>query len=175
MRPIRETNRLTAPANPVTEGCAEQLVPPAHAPGHRKVHMSAFIVSDDTINGIVSFLNRHARDYRWLFDGKYDLSQTEDLDKLGSDLYHMNCDAVDDRYGRGTAAGDTSEYPAFEFKFRRDMHRAAVYKAMCCLRYQCSEGNIPERPLFKLLEEAIAAVADGIVKSLPEYEAAQWG
>ena len=49
-----------------------------------------------------------------------------------------------------------------------------IYKAMNCLSYQCSEGNVPESPLFKQLEAAIGAVACRVVDLLPEYEKAAW-
>lgn len=137
--------------------------------------MSAFIVEDSCINKIITFFN-HNRDLCWVFHNRgYDPGQTEDLDRLASDLYLMNCDAVDQRYSKGTTAGDTAAEPAFEFKFDHAADSVAIYKALSCLIYQCSEGNVPERPLYGLLERMQRALAHKIISGLPGYNAAAWG
>lgn len=144
--------------------------------------MSAFIVDDDCINRIVSHLNRNARDFEWLLSRSgYTLSQSEDLQRLASDLYLMNCDAVDGRYGPGTSAqDDAGRAGEFQFKFSPPIYSmplpaVVIYKAAKCLRYQCSEGDVPQRPLFKLLDDIIASIADDIVTKMPAYDKANWG
>jgi hypothetical protein len=137
--------------------------------------MSAFIVSDKTINRIVSFLNADARNNSGCGFKKmgYALDQSEELERLARDLHLMNCDAVDDRYGKGTAAGDVPV--AFAFHWENGVSRLAILKHAKCLRYQCSEGNIPERPLYNALELFIESLSDDIISDLPEYENAKWG
>lgn len=136
--------------------------------------MSAFIVQDKTVNRIVTFLNSDARndsgrDFRRL---GYDLSQVEDLERLARDLHLLNCDAVDDRYGKGTAASDVP--CAFTFHFENGVDRFQILKSASCPRYQCSEGDVPERPLYKALEGFIASLSYDIISDLPQYDKAQW-
>ena len=137
--------------------------------------MSAFIVEAACVNSIMAYLNFHADRFRWLNrDLGYDVSQAEDLKRLAGALYALNCDAVDQRYGKGTAAQDTAEAGGFEYHpvMREGV---AVYKAACCLHYQCSEGDVPERPLYRALERITAEIAEQIVRKLPGFEKAPWG
>ena len=50
-----------------------------------------------------------------------------------------------------------------------------AYKAAQCLRYQCSEGDVPEWTLYKGLNNIIECFANEIISNMPEYEAANWG
>ena len=137
--------------------------------------MSAFIVGPGCINSIVTYINHHAGRFGWLHKQLgYDVTLTEDLSRLASALYLLNRTAVAQRYGEGIAAKDESKSPAFTFRpVRRDP--VAVNKAASCLSYQCSEGEVPEQPLFKALESIIDQVANQIVNKLPAYAAAPWG
>lgn len=141
--------------------------------------MSAFIVPQSLINRIVSFLNRHESDYRhfqhWEGLPVYNLADSDDLDRLASDLYMMNCDAVDQRYRKGTAAKDTDGLPAVQFEFVPSHDEIQVYKSMTCLRYQCSEGDVPERPLYKWLDAVANSTAHKIVAGMPSWQTAEWG
>lgn len=138
--------------------------------------MSAFIVEPDCINCIVTFIHKQAGFFcRWLkLEHGYDLTNIEDVKRFANALYTLNCEAVDERYGKGTAAKDEAERPPFSFRF---VHRdgVAVYKAVCCLGYQCAEGDIPNRPLYQALEPIAGRIASAIVKQLPAYDAAPWG
>jgi hypothetical protein len=49
-----------------------------------------------------------------------------------------------------------------------------AYKSLQCLSYQCCEGNVPDNPLYKLLEEIENAMARQIVSDLAEYDKAEW-
>lgn len=138
--------------------------------------MSAFIVPDKTINEILSYLNANTRggyaDYAFRQLG-YDLRNSDSLAELGSALYLLNCDAVDDRYGKGTAARD-AQATDYRFKFER-CSAVQAYKSATCLRYQCSEGDVPKRPLYEALDDTIAGIASAIISALPEYDQAGWG
>lgn len=48
-------------------------------------------------------------------------------------------------------------------------------KSLRCWLYQCSEGNVPEQPLFKALERYAGDLAFHIVAELPGWNAAEWG
>ena len=137
--------------------------------------MSAFIVGPGCINSIVTYLNQNAWSFGWLQkELGYGVTLTEDLSRLASALYLLNRTAVAQRYGEGIAAKDESASPVFTFRpVRRDP--VAVHKAASCLSYQCSEGEVPEQPLFKALESIIDQVANQIVNKLPAYAAAPWG
>lgn len=140
--------------------------------------MSSFLVSDSCINKIVSYLNRRADRFQWAFRSNgIDLSNSDDLAKLAGQLYQLNCDALDARYGQGTAARDTEGRPAeFPFQFTPTTGVAAL-KAIQCWSYQCSEGDVDQRPLFKTMQTVRLALAEDIVKeyAAKDYEAASWG
>src|SRR5437867_12648535 len=123
----------------------------------RGTKMSAFIVAPECINSIVTYIRENSGSFGWLRDEfGYDVTQAEDLGRLASELFMLNCTAVDQRYGAGTAARDSSHALGFTFRLN---HRdaVAVHKAACCLEYQCSEGDVPERPLFKALDFIISS------------------
>jgi hypothetical protein len=135
--------------------------------------MSAFIVAPDCINSIVTYLYQHPEHFRRLKrELGYDVAQSDDLRRLAIDLYHLNCDAVDQRYGKSATTEDESESFAFCLVRRESI---AVHKAACCLHYQCSEGNVPEQPLYEALKTIVARIADLIVSKLPTYDEAPWG
>ena len=137
--------------------------------------MSAFIVSAGCIDTIVAYLSLHADRFRWL-KGKlgYDVSREEDLDALTSALYGLSCRAVDERHGEGAAARDTEEAPACRYQpVIRD--GVAAYKAVCCLLHQCREGDMPETPLYKAMEEVSRVIADEVVSNLPGFKRAPCG
>ena len=94
--------------------------------------------------------------------------------KLGEAMFQLNVDAVNARYGEGEAAKfrplNYQYLPSFAF-----VSRVGVYKALTCWLYQCSEGDVPQRPLFRFFDEQVRpALADTIISDLPEYERADW-
>jgi len=120
--------------------------------------MSAFLVENETINKVVSYMPS-------------EFVPCKDRDTLGVELLKMNHAALKVRYG--------DEMPeSVEFRFKPKVYygnsKCTVLKAMRCLRYQCAEGNVPESDLFKKLDEAINRLAIEIVDALPEYESAEW-
>ena len=137
--------------------------------------MSAFIVDADCINSIVTYLNRHSRCFPWLREEfGYDVTQTGELSRLASALHDLNFRAVAQRYGEQRAKGDLEADPPFRFRIVH-RHAVAVHKAACCLQYQCTEGDVPEQPLYRALDLIIERIADQIVRALPAYDKAAWG
>jgi hypothetical protein len=142
--------------------------------------MSAYIVEDHTINRIVTFvLNDHGRRsmaFHWQRAGYDIVNDPEAAERLAVDLHLMNCDAVDTRYSKGTAAHDVQV--CFQFKRAHCPStvdpRFQIYKHAKCLRYQCTEGDVTERPLYLALEKFIAQLADCIIESLPQSSDAKW-
>jgi len=143
--------------------------------------MSAFIVEDKTINQIVNFIEKES----WQKDGLtygmldrmlkkegYDLTHPDEDKRLAEDLFIMNCRAINQRYGVGEAA----KFRPMDFRF--DASESAgnyqVYKSLGCLIYQCSEGRVPDEPLYKLLVKVKRIMAECLIDRIPEYKKAIW-
>jgi hypothetical protein len=125
--------------------------------------MSAFVVSPSVIDKVVGYM----------YDGQHRENErvqcytSDQLNELGKTLYGMNMDAVNQRYE------ESNEPPEYEYR-QRNCNRHETLKAMHCLRYQCTEGNVPECALYAKLTEAIHSLADDIVTDSPEWDAAPW-
>lgn len=138
--------------------------------------MSAFVVQDEIINRIISCI-KMGRNMEYirkeLKDAGYDL-ENGDCSKLGDDMFKLNCQAVDERYGEGEAKG----FRELNYKYMFNMYasnKTYAYKALGCWLYQCSEGNVPESTLYKLMESIQNRIACHIVDYSKEYEQANWG
>lgn len=129
--------------------------------------MSAYIVNDLTINRIVSYLMRDRDRLPFIKD---DLAEANiDLNELGQAMLDLNRRAVDYRYSESNEASVL--VPATV-----PVTRIQALKSLRCWLYQCSEGNIPEEEeLFKIMESYSGALAYAIVRTLPEFEQAEWG
>jgi hypothetical protein len=125
--------------------------------------MSAFIVDDAVINRIVSHLHLN-RDLDWLkreFSEAIAGSTGDFCVDLGAALFAMNICAVEARYGEGQA----KEFRPLDYRFKLEPASSRqVYQDIKCLQYQASEGDIPETPLYKLLVQFRAAVADEVIE-----------
>jgi hypothetical protein len=133
--------------------------------------MSAFIVQNSSIDRIVTFLSNHKDSYiRKPFQVLgYHLELEADCERLAFDLFAMNCDAVDDRYGKGKTL-----YPSYSFFPEAPVSDLMIYKHIRCFLYQCSEGNVPDRALYIAVKELRFHLAEDIVYKLPEYEELPW-
>jgi hypothetical protein len=124
--------------------------------------MSAFIVNKTTIDCIVTALVKPAatktlKRYRMKSESQ-----------LGQAIWDMNTDAVNSSYG--------SPEPYTPYTFRE--HNASMIqaiKSLNCLLYQCSEGDIPDTELFKMLAEDRNKMLRILVESFEEYKSAEWG
>jgi hypothetical protein len=145
--------------------------------------MSAFIVEDRTINIVVSFFNKvgmagHTNDYIWAVQPLVDLGYKLDTDlgckRLAEEMFTLNCDSVEQRYGEGQA----KEFRPLDFHYQflgSGLNRYQVLKSLRCLLYQCCEGNIPEQnQLYHALEQVSLMICYQIVTRSTEYEAAKW-
>jgi len=121
--------------------------------------MSAFVVEDRTINRIVSHLCFN-RDLEWLRSEFCEAARAASDEEIGAALFKLNCDAVEARYGVGEAA----KFRPLDYQFQLESASARqVYDEIATLQYQCSEGDVPETALFKLLVQLRAAVADDVI------------
>jgi hypothetical protein len=142
--------------------------------------MSAFVVNDKTINDSIAFMETLTNNNSWMLNPLselgYDLSSRADRERLGKDLFNLNVDGVNERYGDNQAQA----FRPLDFKFVDGISstkRLNIYqciKSLRCLLYQCSEGNVPEQNLFKALEEVVGRLDRHVVNSLPQYEKAEW-
>lgn len=157
--------------------------------------MSAFVVQPHTmssaVRGICAVFGRYPNFVVPLFDG-IDTSRAEAPTLIGRRLFTLNIEAVQQRYpdtidrpqdmpGPCNSDGEaTAHRIARDFLYRPTARRVstdemvASLKALHCLRYQCSEGNVPETPLYQEITRAIGRIADAIVSEMPAYEAAAW-
>lgn len=142
--------------------------------------MSAYVVDDLTINKVISWLYMESDHSvtrglcrRTLQKAGYDLVDSEDTERLANDLFSLNVRAVEEKYGEGSAR----EFRSLDFKYCFAMPQDATrtVKALHCLLYQCSEGNVPEDPLYQVLQKIQQQICRGIVVNSRAYELADWG
>jgi len=142
--------------------------------------MSAYVVDNETVNRIVSNVYEDSSNHVSPLYGQLgrlfgEPTSPQALQALAEDLLAMNQDAVMARYPGCDASnlpGPVDPKP-IQYAYSPS-DTIQTYKSATCLRYQCSEGDVPETDLFKKLDEACNIMAAAIVSSLPEYEAADW-
>ena len=126
--------------------------------------MSSFQVSNKTINRIAN---------RLIGEGFYKDKLANDLgimsrEGLAKALYEMNCEALRQRYGEC----DVADFPTNITQiFPSNIQE---YKSLRCFLYQCSEGNVPETELFKIVEDYTNSLGYSIIYDLNEYQQAKW-
>jgi len=134
--------------------------------------MSAWIVKDKTINIIVTHL-AFDPDGHWLKEkfkeAGYDLDTEEGRWKLGCELFSLNMDSVNQRYGDNQA--ETFRKLDYQYEAIRKP-KIHAFKSLHCWRYQSCEGDVDQKELFKLMEKVESSWASHIVSDLPEYDQA---
>ena len=134
--------------------------------------MSSFIVSKGCMNNIISGLfNKHnfKNSYSNIYK-RQNLNESKDYIRLANDLFKMNNRAVVQRYGRDD---DYSKIEKFK-DFNGHISIMQLLKSVQCLKYQCSEGEVPQEELFKWLNDLETCLAHYIVGNLPSYQEARW-
>jgi len=139
--------------------------------------MSAFMVNTNVMAKVVTaiLLNLDS------FDGESTrraalLAAPTDQQKeigtqIGRNLFLMNRRALSARYG----CGDYLRLPEFVFENWADASPVEQFKAITCLLYQCSEGDVSNSQIYGELSRAAGELAQRIVQDLPEYGKASWG
>jgi hypothetical protein len=92
------------------------------------------------------------------------------LSLLGRALFKVNVTAVVHRYGPAEPARSLD----YEFHPELPGGDARVYQALCCLLYQCCEGDIATTKLFQALTTIRLKIAHGIIAQTVEYQRAEW-
>lgn len=131
--------------------------------------MSCYIVERLTINEIVTDAYLDANTRAYLQTKGYDLEKLAGRDKLSYDLIEMNREAFKERYNEKIAKLTEIYNDKLE-----TTNKYQILKDAKCLLYQCSEGDIPEMELYKILENLIYIWTDEILDNLPEYQKAIW-
>jgi len=128
--------------------------------------MSAYVVSDKTINRIVSFLKIICDEERvlekWKWTGKViknllckngygdDSGHACDYEKLAEDLFALNVKSVEGKYGKDNSL---TKDVSFDFDLCHYASPVRVVKSIACWVYQSCESGCDDDPLFKLLKE----------------------
>lgn len=142
--------------------------------------MSAYIVDDETINKIVSYIFAKAlapdSSIQWeatkLAKMGYSLISAYSCSELAHKMFDMNVAAVKARYGE--AEGENFPVPVFEYLFT-PATQIEVIKAIKAWKYQCTEGRVHTLALYKAMVEVHSLLCIDFVEQTEEYEAAPWG
>ena len=126
--------------------------------------MSAFFVTDKTIADAVQCMREHGIE----------------ADDMARDLWRLNALALLCRYGEPAEKFEETIVSYGDPAPSNDPFQ--ILKSANCLLYQCSEGDVPEMPLYRQLEEAAEALSDRLggpegnmgKNRNPRYDAAQW-
>lgn len=121
--------------------------------------MSAFIISKECANKIYSGLKAYEKPEA---GDSWAREATEEM-------YRANVDAVNQRYGESTALVMPFTLSVVP------VTRAGWVKNLKCIRYQMTEGDIPETATYMFLTGMIATQCEFIVAQLPEYKEEAWG
>lgn len=133
--------------------------------------MSSFVVDDKTINSIASFIFTD-KDSQRSVEKLNALGIATRPQDLGEEMYKLNLAAVEDRYGEYSAG----QMCSLDYKYRRvTASKIQVLKNLRCWIYQCSEGEVPNTTLYKFMDEYSGELALDIVRTMPEWEIANWG
>lgn len=135
--------------------------------------MSAYVVQDEVINSIVSYMfdSRRAWEQRIIWDALQKQGRIGDTpeEQLGNAMFELNCNAVDQRYGDNQA----QEFRPLDYKFQNRYLGSgyAVYDNLGTWIYQCAEGDVPESSeLFKAMEQIYNHMAHDFFRGLREQK-----
>ena len=141
--------------------------------------MSAFVVDDETINKVVSYIYSKANapdsSISWketkLYKMGYDVF-SEPCIELAQKMFNLNVAAVNARYGEGKA----EKFRPLDFKYwNAPAPLIQVIKALETWKYQCTEGKISDYALYKAMVELHCLFCIEALRQTDEYKASPWG
>jgi hypothetical protein len=136
--------------------------------------MSCFILEERRIAGLAAELVKlHFDKLPLRGDG-----EPHDRESLADAMLALNIDAFRQRYGVNALLTEDLDSVDLDRKNWLPLDAfspAQLFKSLQCFLYQCSEGNVPERSLFKALDALLNLLAPAIDQESPEYDAAIWG
>jgi len=137
--------------------------------------MSSFLVEDLTINKIVCKL-AYGRNLEWI-RGRikerlgFDLTKTDDCEKLGALMWRMNLKATGQRY-----QGNIEDFRDLNYSFKLEVNNTmiSVIKALQSWLYQCAEGDVPDSLEYKFFDKLSGQLALTTLADTPEWKSAKW-
>ena len=135
--------------------------------------MSSYLVSDKTINNIVTLLasNDKIQTCMWDYPFNESFNNDEDFDNFAKDLLRLNYKALGMSLNNIDVKKHIDEY--IHNWVKSDIIQ--FYKNLQCYLYQCSEYNLTEDDLYKKLSSVKDALAIHIISNLEEYKNSSWG
>ena len=147
--------------------------------------MSAWMVSNRTLSWLTNNITRQINGGydsfgfdmpSWLREHFEDKSANE----IFNELAQMNIDSLEQRYGERShdMIGELKYYPCEDLWEPREPGAHAwhyqLVKSLLCYLYQCEEGDVPERQLFKELSSYSQMIMTHIVCRNEKYTMAVW-
>lgn len=130
--------------------------------------MSSYVVEDQTINRILTAVD----DMPGALAALELPADPDGLILLGQRMFEMNVAAVCQRYADENPANYADGHQ-YQYELATPVE---AYKALHCYLYQCTEGDVPEQPLYRFLRDTVERrLAVSIISELPAYRAADWG
>jgi hypothetical protein len=143
--------------------------------------MLAFLIGHDTMDRIICLLRKKEIPGLELYTGPEAVPDFDAATDLGRQLYELNLSAMMARYDEPGADPDFFE----SYSYREPAQGLGIpesYKALRCFLYQCSEGDVPEHPMFKQLTrvaetmgEVYLALNSQCIDDTQAYQIAPWG
>ena len=146
--------------------------------------MSAFYVGHESLSMLTDIISRYLvvgfNGFGFEFPGSvvdYFNGKTEE--EIFAELRQMNIDALHERYDDAEDMYDDQGYEdGHDIWKPREMKvqnwHYQLLKSLHCYIYQCSEGVVTDRELYKSIDELSTRVAIFIATHQPEYEKADW-
>jgi len=136
--------------------------------------MSCFIMDENRIVTLAhEIINRNKGD---LLVGEQ--GETYGRERLADAMLAMNIDAFRQRYGIKALLVEDLDSIDLDTRNWRPLaafSEVQFFKSLQCFLYQCCEGDVDEKPLYKTLEAIKGLLAPFINDESAEYEAAEWG
>ena len=130
--------------------------------------MSAFFVGNLQISRLANDLHRMAAD----LDRSLAERMPEKPEALAKAMHGLNVEALVSRYPENVS--EMVEPYRYEAAATFGTNTIQLYQSIRCYLYQCSEGDIPESKLFKLLSNLGKALAVEIADRAASASGARW-
>ena len=136
--------------------------------------MSCFVMDENRIASLAhEIINRNKSD---LLVGEQ--GDAYGREQLADAMLTMNLDAFRQRYGmRALLVEDLDciDLNTRNWKPLAAFSEVQFFKSLQCFLYQCAEGDVDDRPLYKTLTAIQNLLAPFINTDSPEYDEAEWG
>ncbi len=139
--------------------------------------MSAFIVEDQIINRVTDWLNHLLPSYQHnqyiMEKAGYDVRSPLQCKRLAEDMFTLNCESIEQRYGEGEA----EKFRDLNFQHKPEccFDIFQVLKSLQCFLYQCCEGSVPDQSLlYNALRDVEYNIMYHLVTEMDSYKRAKW-